>query len=109
MQHEQAAWKSSIDMHTQNSKLLLYPPAEWIWALEPGFQWFGKGRKKKPIRAIFFRARRFRFFALFFSRSRVFIASRSCARKREKSAGANLGAKVMECFFILRTIPHRRI
>jgi hypothetical protein len=51
----------------------------------------GKDKKKREFALFFFRARRFRFFRAFFS-SRFFLASRSRAQKREKSASALLCA-----------------
>jgi hypothetical protein len=52
----------------------------------------GKDKKKREFALFFFRAWRFRFFSrfFFFALSRFFLASRSRARKREKSASAQL-------------------
>jgi hypothetical protein len=95
MQIEQAAWKSSWEIQHGHActllKTLAFLLAEWIWALEPGFQCgAAKGEKKHEFALSFFSARRFRFSgASFSSRSCAhFFTSRSQSRKRGKSAGA---------------------
>jgi hypothetical protein len=61
---------------------------------EPGFQCDARQRQEKREFALFFfRARSFRFFSRFFflrAFALFFLASRSQARKREKSASAQL-------------------
>jgi hypothetical protein len=61
---------------------IFFPPAARLWALEPDFHC--EGRKKREFALFSFMLGAFAFFALFF------LASRSRARMREKSAGAHL-------------------
>jgi hypothetical protein len=64
------------------------PSGLWLWNRASSVG----GRKKCELTFLFFRAQGFRFFSLSLSlRSmRCYLDSRSQARKREKSAGANL-------------------
>ncbi len=74
MQHGHVAWAC---IHLSQDPCLF--PAEWIWALEPRFQW-GATKEGKSINS---HSALPLFFALFF-------ASQSRAGKCEKSAGARL-------------------
>jgi hypothetical protein len=109
MQHDQAAWKSSIGHAYTKLKTLAFPPAEWIWALEPGFQWFGTGRKKADSRYFLSRSALSLFYALF--RVLVFLLLRARVHESEKKVRwRQPWCKGHGIFFsFLRTIPHRRI
>ncbi len=66
MQHDQAAWKSSRDMHTPYSRPYFSP---WPVDLDSGSRfpvWCSKGRKNARICAFFFRSLPLSIFALDF-------------------------------------------
>jgi hypothetical protein len=71
-------------------KTLAFRLAERLWDLERGLPAW-EGGKKREFALFYFARGAFPFFMLLFSRAPVlFLASRSRARKREKSNGAHL-------------------
>jgi hypothetical protein len=94
MENGHAAWTSHMEKQQVHAdtllKTLAFPPAAWIWALQPSFQ-CGRGSAREEKAQI--RARHYLFFSRtalsLFSRSFFLALSRSfllCAQERKKKS-----------------------